>query len=84
MVHRAKAVIKQVKQWSPREQLALFGMLLTYLKLIGLIKSKKAGVRTHGKKKKGPPKGKVPPQLRPYLFKKGHRKVRKKKRRSKK
>ena len=37
------------------------------------------GVSTSKKRKGKPPKGKVPPQLRPYLFKKGHRPVKKKK-----
>ena len=75
--HKKTKVLAQVKRWSRAEQLAFFGMLLAYLKAIGVLKMK--GVSTSKKRKGKPPKGKVPPQLRPYLFKKGHRPVKKKK-----
>lgn len=80
--HKKTKVLAQVKRWSRAEQLAFFGMLLAYLKTIGVLKLGRKyttkGGKTTSRKKGKPPKGKVPPQLRPYLFKKGHRPVKKK------
>jgi len=81
--HKKARVLAQVKKWSRAEQLAFFGMLLAYLKVVGILKAgrtytTKGGKTSSRKKRKRPQKGKVPPQLRPYLFKKRHRPVRKK------
>jgi hypothetical protein len=38
MVHKEKALLAKVKKLSKREKLAFFGILLAYLRLIGVLK----------------------------------------------
>lgn len=63
---------------SQRKSLAITESEMGIRKGVLREKGEMKGPGKKGGKRKGPPKGKVPPQLRPYLFKKGHRKVRKK------
>jgi hypothetical protein len=91
MVHTGPKAKAKLNKLSRRQLIAMILMLLTTLKMgnpkayrkiessAGLTKQK--STKRSKKSHRGPPKGKVPPQLRPYLFKKGHRKVRKKSKR---
>jgi hypothetical protein len=87
-----KQVKASVKRMSRKQLLAFLAWLMLWLRTekgmqrsFSTPKHRKHRGKKHGgkaaKRHRGrPPKGKVPPQLRPYLFKKGHGKVRKRKR----
>lgn len=93
MVHATPKAKKHLKSKSKGQLIALIMYMLTILKMTNpkayRSAEKRLGLKAKGgsanperrSKRKGPPKGKVPPQLRPYLFKKGHKKVHKKRKR---
>ena|SRR2546426_7589718 len=53
LTHKKTALLAQVKKLSAKEKLAFFGMLLAYLKLIGLLEKSPASRAARSSKKKG-------------------------------